>query len=200
MQGRARKPQRSTAAGEHRTGEDAAKRTLVPNPARAMRRLRGGSDGQMKCALNGRQRMERDDVIPTQATSRAGAARLSCTLGATRHCSTVGEPKAIVVFVTGSVPRQPIFRVFEVPGLTSEIRCTILYGYKGYPLSTKFPHAEISGLARRFLRDLAVDNQVCLNGPFDLASAVAQDNVRNHPRWQTILQTGSACEDSRRPQ
>jgi hypothetical protein len=70
--------------------------------------------------------------------------------------------------------------------------------YKGYPLSTKFPHAEISGLARRFLRDLAVGNQVCLNGLFDLASAVGQDNVRNHPRWQTILQTGSACEDSRR--
>lgn len=33
-----------------------------------------------------------------------------------------------------------------------------------------------------------------------LASAVAQDNVRNHPRWQTILQTGSTYEDSRHPQ
>lgn len=70
VQGRARRPQRSAAAGEHRTGEDAAKRTLVPNPVRAMRRMRGGFEWQMKRALNGRQRMERGDVFPAQAIPR----------------------------------------------------------------------------------------------------------------------------------
>ncbi len=45
----------------------------------------------------------------------------------------------------------------------------MLYAYKGYPLSTKFPHAEISGVARRFLRDLAVGNRVCLKGLFEQA-------------------------------
>jgi hypothetical protein len=53
------------------------KRTLVPHPVRAMRRLRGGFEEQIKRALNDRQRMERDDVIPTQATPHAGAVRLS---------------------------------------------------------------------------------------------------------------------------
>src|SRR5258708_18043023 len=48
-------------------------------------------------------------------------------------------------------------------------RAQMLYGYKGYPLSTKFPHTEISGLARRFLRNLAVGNRVCLNGLFEQA-------------------------------
>jgi hypothetical protein len=35
-----------------------------------MRRLRGGFEGQLKRALNGRQRMERDDVLPAQASAR----------------------------------------------------------------------------------------------------------------------------------
>ncbi|CAH2812731.1 MAG: hypothetical protein CBARDMAM_7250, partial [uncultured Caballeronia sp.] len=39
--------------------------------------------------------------------------------------------------------------------------------YKGYPLRTKFSHAEISGLARSFRRDLAVGNRVCLDGLFE---------------------------------
>ncbi|AME27358.1 hypothetical protein AXG89_26565 (plasmid) [Burkholderia sp. PAMC 26561] len=56
-----------------------AQQTLVLKPVRAMRRLRGGFEEQRKRALNDRQRMERGDVVPTHATSRAGAARLSHT-------------------------------------------------------------------------------------------------------------------------
>jgi hypothetical protein len=63
---------RSTAAGEHRTGEDGAKRTLVPSPARAMRRIRGGFEGQMQRVENGGQRMERDSRVShaSHATAR----------------------------------------------------------------------------------------------------------------------------------
>jgi hypothetical protein len=58
--------------------------------------------------------MERDDVIPTQATPRAGATRLPRPVGAARHCSGLGEPKAIVVLVTWSVLRQPVFAFLQV--------------------------------------------------------------------------------------
>ena len=60
---------------------------------------RGGFEEQMKRALNDRQRMERDDVIPAQATSRAGAARLLRSLGAGRHYSGVDELQAIAFVV-----------------------------------------------------------------------------------------------------
>ena len=61
--------------------------------------IRGGFEAQMKRALNDRQRRERDDVIPTQATSRVGAARLSRSLGERRHCSGVDELQAIAFVV-----------------------------------------------------------------------------------------------------
>jgi protein ImuA len=40
-----------------------------------------------------------------------------------------------MLFVTGSVPRQPNFRVFEFRAWPSEIRCTILYGYTVFAMS-----------------------------------------------------------------
>jgi hypothetical protein len=40
-----------------------AKRTLAPSPARAMRRIRGGFEGQMQRVENGGQRMERDSRV-----------------------------------------------------------------------------------------------------------------------------------------
>ena len=44
---------------------------------------------------------------------------------------------------------------------------SILYIYKGYPLSAKISHVEIYALGRRFLRDLSVCDRVCLNGLFE---------------------------------
>jgi hypothetical protein len=51
-------PQAST---ERVTG--VAKRTLAPSAARAMRRIRGGFEGQMQRVENGGQRMERDSRV-----------------------------------------------------------------------------------------------------------------------------------------
>ena len=62
-------PQAST---ERVTG--VAKRTLAPSAARAMRRIRGGFEGQMQRVENGGQRME----LPRQPHHSAGALGLSC--------------------------------------------------------------------------------------------------------------------------
>jgi hypothetical protein len=77
--------------------------------------IRGGFEEQMKRALNDRQRMERDDVIPTQATSCAGAARLLRFFGAARHCLGVDKPKAIAFIEISGCSAPACFPVFLDP-------------------------------------------------------------------------------------
>jgi hypothetical protein len=75
--------------------------------------IRGGFEEQMKRALNDRQRMERDDVIPTRATSRAGDASLLRALGAARHYSGVDELQAIAFLVVRVGFAPTCFRFFD---------------------------------------------------------------------------------------
>ena len=52
----------------------------------------------------------------------------------------------------------------------------VLYKNKGYPVSTKIPHPEISVDARRFPGDLPVGNRFSLNGL--LKQAIEEQSAR----------------------
>ena len=66
--------------GEHRTGEDVAKRTLARGLTGAMRRSGGGPGGQRQARLGRKRRLERDEGFPRHQHHCAAASEGRCAL------------------------------------------------------------------------------------------------------------------------